>query len=308
MEVEEATRLQNAMKIQPPYDFVRSMQVLNRFSHAREERDDGLKIGLRMHDQPIVISVRTVEGRPEELAVTASARAPKAELEAAVRWVLFDEFDLAPFYRLVEKHLVLGPVVRDLWGVKPMRPASLFEMAVTVITEQQISLAAASRIRVRLTERFGDQVDDVWVFPAAVTLAQSTLDDIVQCGYSHRKAEYIQDFAARVAGGSLNLDAMKTLPEADVYQQLVAIRGWGPWSANYFLIRGLARPDSVPADDLAVRSVVGKYLGEGERASAALVESLLEPYRPFRGMVAFYLLAHVRLEKARQRNVVALKR
>jgi DNA-3-methyladenine glycosylase II len=73
------------------------------------------------------------------------------------------------------------------------------------------------------------------------------------------------------------------------------MRGWGPWSVNYFLIRGLARPDSVPADDLAVRSAVGKYLGEGGRASSAQVESLLEPFRPYRGIVSFYLLAYDRL-------------
>jgi DNA-3-methyladenine glycosylase II len=223
--------------------------------------------------------------------------APASDLEALGRWVLFDELDLAPFYRLVERHPTLEPVIRSLWGVKPMRPVSLFEMAVTVITEQQISLAAANRIRARLAERFGDLVDGLWVFPGAGTLAQTALDEIATCGYTQRKAEYIHDFSSRVAEGSLDLDEMKTMPEEDVRQRLLAIRGWGMWSANYFLIRGLARPDSVPADDLAVRSVVGKYLGEGGRASAAQVETLLEPFRPYRGIVSFYLLAYERIDK-----------
>jgi 3-methyladenine DNA glycosylase/8-oxoguanine DNA glycosylase len=176
-----------------------------------------------------------------------------------------------------------------------MRPASLFEMAVTVITEQQISLAAANRIRFRLVERFGEQVGGVWVSPDAPTLAGAALAEIAACGYSTRKAEYIQDFAARVASGALDLEELKTLPDVQVVQRLLAMRGWGPWSASYFLIRGLARPDSVPIGDLAVRSVVGNYLGDGSRPSAGRVEQLLEPFRPYRGILAFYLLAYDRL-------------
>ena len=91
--------------------------------------------------------------------------------------------------------------------------------------------------------------------------------------------------------------ALKTLPDEEVRSRLVTLRGWGPWSANYFLVRGLARPDCVPTDDLAIRSVVGRYLGDGTRASAAQVEQLLAPFAPYRGMAAFYLEAHERLAK-----------
>jgi DNA-3-methyladenine glycosylase II len=289
------------MKIQPPYDFQRTLYVINRFSvfgsPSSEPRPDRLQIGVRIHDQPVVVTIRSLPGRPEELDVTVSASLPPADLEALARWVLFAELDLAPFYRLIEPHPLLAPVLHALWGVKPVRPASLFEMSVTVITEQQISLVAANRIRSRLTERFGEQVAGVWVFPAAVTLAQAPLEEIVACGYSHRKAEYIRDFSAQVAAGSLDLEEMKTLPETVIYQRLLGLRGWGPWSADYFLIRGLARPDSLPSTDLAVRSVVGKYLGGGPRPGATQVEQLLEPFRPYRGILAFYLLAYDRLEK-----------
>lgn len=48
---------------------------------------------------------------------------------------------------------------------------------------------------------------------------------------------------------------------------LLQVRGLGPWSADYFLVRGLSRPDRVPADDLGVRKGVGHYLGRGQRLS-----------------------------------------
>jgi DNA-3-methyladenine glycosylase II len=178
-----------------------------------------------------------------------------------------------------------------------MRPPSLLEMAVIVITEQQISMTAANSIRSRLVARYGDLLDGMWVFPNAQKLAGATVEDLRACGYSQRKAEYILEFARQVAKGQLDLEALKDLPDEAVRSTLVALRGWGPWSANYFLVRGLARPDCVPLDDLAIRGVVGRYLGDGSRASAAQVEQLLAPFTPYRGMAAFYLEAHERLLK-----------
>ena len=77
--------------------------------------------------------------------------------------------------------------------------------------------------------------------------------------------------------------------------RIVALRGFGPWSADYVLIRGLARPDAVPLDDLGVRTVIGKFLGDGTRPTAAETGSLLAPFAPYRGLAAFYLLVAERL-------------
>lgn len=74
--------------------------------------------------------------------------------------------------------------------------------------------------------------------------------------------------------------------------------GFGAWSANYILIRGLTRPDGVPTDDLAVHSVIGKYLGNGSRISSSVVEGLLKPYKPHRGILSFYLLSYGRLDSS----------
>jgi DNA-3-methyladenine glycosylase II len=280
------------MRLRTPYDFQRTLRVINGFSREPGASDNRLQIGVRVDGKPVVLTLSPANKRSKSLELSASAPAPLEALEALAHWVLFDELNLSPFYRLARPHPAMGPIIRDLWGVKPMRPASLLEMAVIVITEQQISLAAANRIRGRFVVRFGDQVEGIWVFPTAEVLARASLDVIRSCGYSARKAEYIRDFAAQVADGRLDLEEFKSLPESEVYDRLLSLRGWGPWSANYFLVRGLARPDRVPADDLAVRTVVGKYLGRGARVSPARVEELLESFRPYRGLASFYLLAH----------------
>lgn len=64
---------------------------------------------------------------------------------------------------------------------------------------------------------------------------------------------------------------------------------------EYILVRGLGRPDCVPVDDLAVRTVVGKLLGDGGRVTPNDVSELLRPFNGYRGIAAFYLLAADRL-------------
>lgn len=284
------------MLAQSPYDFQLTLRVINSYSKTDETNVDFLRIGARIAGKPVVITVQPKDSRGE-LVITSSPSQPPVEVEAIARWVVFADLDLQPFYELVQGHPVFDRLIKGLAGLKPMRPASLLEMAVIVITEQQISLAAANQIRSRLVARYGDQLERVWVFPDAQKLAGMAPEDLRACGYSQRKAEYIIEFARQVKDGRLDLEALKDLPDEAVRSKLTALRGWGLWSANYFLVRGLARPDCVPFDDLAIRSVVGRYLGDGSRASALQVEELLAPFTPYRGIAAFYLEAQARLSR-----------
>ncbi len=278
------------MKLCTPYNFLKSIRIVRSFNRISDKYEI-LKFGYRIKGKPVVVSVSPIANNTAEVKVRTQG-ASNDESNTVVRWVLFDELCLTPFYNLVKSHSVLGPIVKELWGTKPMRPASLLEMAVSVITEQQISLIAAKRLQTRLAEKLGDCVDDTWVFPDADTLAGVPLNVFRSCGFSLRKAEYIHDFASRIVSGSLDLEKLKTMPEADIYNELTAIRGWGSWSANYFLVRGLARRDCVPEADIAIRSVVGEYLGNGQRVSQEKVIKLLEPFRPYMGLICFYLLAY----------------
>ena len=75
----------------------------------------------------------------------------------------------------------------------------------------------------------------------------------------------------------------------------MAMRGFGRWSADYVLVRGLGRPDVVPVDDLAIQSLLGRVLGDGSRLAPDEVRGVLEPFAPFRGLAVFYILAGSRM-------------
>jgi DNA-3-methyladenine glycosylase II len=128
-------------------------------------------------------------------------------------------------------------------------------------------------------------------------LSESSVAQLMTCGLSQRKAEYVKGLADKVVHGMLDLDQLETMPDEDVRSLLLRERGLGPWSVDYFLVRGLSRPDRVPADDIGVRSVVGRYLGRGQRLSPQGTMRKLSSFKPYRGLAAFYLLAYERLSK-----------
>ena len=67
---------------------------------------------------------------------------------------------------------------------------------------------------------------------------------------------------------------MKRKTDAEVHAHLIGHRGFGNWSAQYILVRGLGRSDCLPSDDTSLRRVVGKYLARGQYLSPKQLESL----------------------------------
>ena len=280
-----------------PHDFELCLRIARSYSPDQFQDLSVLRSAVRIQGKPTILELRQVQKDPPVLEISTDLRESSPEAKRIARWIVFADLDLLPFYRIAESHPVLGPITQKLSGLKPMRPASLFEMLVIAITEQQISMAAAHRIRTRMIERYGEPVNDLWSFPTPGRLSESSVAHLMACGLSRRKAEYIKGLAHRVANGLIDLGRLEKMPDEDVKSLLIQERGLGSWSADYFLVRGLSRPDRVPADDLGVRSVVGRYLGRAQRLSPQGTMRKLSPFKPYRGLAAFYLLAYERLSK-----------
>ncbi len=279
-----------------PYDLELSLRVTRSFSPSQPQIHS-LRTAVRIGNKPAVLEMHQLHHSPPLVEIRTEHPGDASEIKRIAKWIISADLDLRPFYRTARSHATLGPIIHKLHGLKPMRPASLFEMLVIAITEQQISMAAAYHIRTRIIEHFGEQVNGLWIFPTAERLSTTSIAELMGCGLSHRKAEYVMGLAIEVATGALDLDLFDTMPDEEVRSRLLLIRGLGPWSIDYFLVRGLSRPDRFPADDLGIRSVVGHYLGRGQRLSPRGVIRKLAPFKPYRGLAAFYLLAHARLTK-----------
>jgi DNA-3-methyladenine glycosylase II len=204
-------------------------------------------------------------------------------IEAGISTMLGLPFDLDAFYRAAT-----DPVVRELVsklsGFRPPLAPDPFESLVTSITAQQVSLRAASAIRSRFVERLGVRHGAVYAFPTRDRVAAATEAELVSLGFSRRKAEYV----VGLARSDLDLDGLAPLPDDEVRARLVAVRGLGPWTAEWFLARHLARPRAWPAGDLALRKAVDLFYGSD-------VYELGPRLDPFQNLSAHYLLTASRM-------------
>jgi len=195
-------------------------------------------------------------------------------------------FDLDGFYAWAQADPVLARLTHELAGFRPPLAPDPFETLVTSITAQQVSLFAAFAIRNRLIERFGRQVGQAYAFPTAERLRDATSDDLTALGFSGRKAEYVLGLAQE----PIDLDELASLPDEEVKERLVSLRGIGEWTAEWFLARHLARPRAWPVGDIALAKAVRSFYPEETDLVAARAR-----FEPFQNLSAHYLLTGARV-------------
>ena len=294
-----------------PYDLTRCALVFSQFPGDGTDRWTPAREILpaqhaRLHvigDEKVLVFVRqgetTEDGKERLLANTYPSR-PRhlAELKNRVAWQFHLDADLMGFYRKAQRHPVIRSLVKKLYGVKPLRPATLFEMAVVALTEQQLSYPTAVKIRSRMVSALGEKLScegRVFTsFPTPRTLAACKIEDLRAFSLSARKAEYLIELAQKVTVG-FDLEGLRERTNPDIVEILTSLHGFGRWSAEYFISRGLGRTAVVAADDLGVQTIVGKYLGPGRRVSSEECRKILHPWGPHKRWVVFYLFGASRL-------------
>lgn len=207
-------------------------------------------------------------------------------IEGQVLHFLGLPFDLDGFGAWARGEPALSRLAAALSGFRPPLQTDPFEALVTSITAQQVSLQAAAAIRSRFIERYGTVHEHAHAFPERDRVANATEEELFALGFSTRKAEYV----ISLARSELDLDALASLPDEEVTARLVALRGLGEWTADWFLARHLARPHAWPAGDLGLRKAVAAFYGD-----VPDVRALAARFHPYENLSAHYLLTGLRL-------------
>jgi DNA-3-methyladenine glycosylase II len=258
------------LELPEPYDFTVSTGRFRAF---------GTDLANRLVDG---VLHRAVAGR--EVRIAAAPGGVDVEpLDDATRPVVLHLlgawFDLEAFYAWAAERPPLAALTARLHGFRPPLQPDPWEALVTSITAQQVSLFAAVAIRNRLIERLGEPVGGAWAFPTRERVAAAGEAELVAAGFTRRKAEY----AVALARGDLDLHELAALDDDEVRARIVAVRGLGPWTAEWFLARHLARPRAWPAGDLALRKAATLLYGVD-------VTELGPRLDPFQNLSAHYLL------------------
>ena len=135
--------------------------------------------------------------------------------------------------------------------LKVVKQPDLFCALSQSIVYQQLSGKAAATIHGRFCGLFGSSP------PNAARASRLSIDKLRSVGLSQNKALAIQDLAEKSLDGSLfSMRKIARLDDQPVIDNLVQVRGIGPWTAQMVLIFTLGRPDVMPALDLGVQKGV----------------------------------------------------
>jgi DNA-3-methyladenine glycosylase II len=149
---------------------------------------------------------------------------------------------------------------------------------VHIVLGQQVSLASARSALVRLEAAVGPVTPD-----ALATIGEERLR---AAGLTRQKARYLVDLGSAVVDGALDLDALGGHPDDEVIEALTSLRGIGRWTADIYLVMGLARPDVWPSSDLALIVAARAVKGLTATTSAGDVARVAEGWRPYRSTAA----------------------
>ncbi len=152
------------------------------------------------------------------------------------------------------------------------------------IVSQQLSVKAAATIFARFLALFPDgHIPDAAAIDA--------IDDgaLRGVGLSGQKVGYLRDLSAHILDGRLCLDDLADLPDAVVVERLTAVKGFGRWTAEMYLIFKLNRPDVLPVGDLGIATAIQRVYRLRKRPEPARILKIGEPWRPFRSVACWYL-------------------
>ncbi|MGG6313169.1 DNA-3-methyladenine glycosylase 2 [Paenibacillus macerans] len=290
------------LPVPAPFSFAENMKYLSRSSNECLSRIDGQRLykAIPLESGEIPVVEISAEGnkalRVRFLGGTAPSR--KRDREEVARYVRewFDlDTDLRPFYELAQGEALLREAVDSFYGLRNIGIPDLFEALAWGIIGQQINLAFAYTLKRRLVERFGRSVDcegeRYWVFPSARDIAGLTVADLEDVRMTRRKSEYLLDTARLIAaGGELTKEGLRAaggVKEAE--KRLIGIRGIGPWTANYVLMRCLRMPDAFPVDDVGLQNAVKHVLGMDRKPTPKELLAWAEGWKKWESYATFYL-------------------
>lgn len=134
-----------------------------------------------------------------------------------------------------------------------------FESVVCIILGQLVS-TEQGRVNVRkLVEAYGEPLLQPWSrrlthdFPTPAKLAQA---DVEKLGFTKVRAEAIRQVARMFQSKKLDLEY--PLDFQLIRQQLLEIKGIGPWTVEMIALRCLRDPDAIPESDLIIRRALEK--------------------------------------------------
>ncbi|MEQ8148131.1 AlkA N-terminal domain-containing protein [Streptomyces sp. OP7] len=254
---------------------------------VEEWRDGAYRRTLRL---PYGHGIVALAPRPDHIACRLALGDPRDLTVAISRCRRLLDLDADPV--AVDEQLrtdpALAPLVDKAPGRRVPRTVDEAEFAVRAVLGQQVSTAAARTHAARLVTAHGTPVDDpegglTHLFPTPERLAALDPDALAM---PRTRRTTLTTLVRRLADGDLRLGADSDWPVTRA--ALLALPGFGPWTADVIAMRALGDPDAFLPTDLGVRRAARDL---GLPATPSALTARAAAWRPWRAYAVQYLWA-----------------
>jgi AraC family transcriptional regulator of adaptative response / DNA-3-methyladenine glycosylase II len=237
----------------------------------------------------------SVEVRPGARHLTATIRFPKVNALLGIVARLRRLFDLDADVASIGAHLsgdaALAPLVSRRPGLRTPGAWDGFELACRAIFGQQITVGGARNLACKLVELAGVRVGPETtgdpklnrIFPSSARVVSA---DISALPMPRARINALAALAEAAHGDPRLLDPSGTFEEA--LERLLALPGFGPWTAQYWALRALRDSDAFPAADVALLRHPA-VSDNGNRPTPKALLARAEAWRPWRAYAAQHL-------------------
>jgi AraC family transcriptional regulator of adaptative response / DNA-3-methyladenine glycosylase II len=282
-----------AIELPPGYPLAYLLRTLGRDPVSATDRLTGSTYETASDLDGVRAVVRVQLGEPSVLvSVIAEGPVGPGQRVAAHRQVsglLGLEQDAAAFSRLARR-LGVARLVSGRAGLRLSQTPSVLDGLLWCIIGQQINLPFACVLKRRLVENLGTPLPGgLFSLPSAESIARLTPADMRPWQYSRQKAEYVIGAARLVAEGKLDLAGLPLMSATRAERTLLSVRGLGPWSVNYLMMRSLGFADCVPIGDTGVTSGLQAVFKLEERPDADATRRLMTVFSPHRSLATAHI-------------------
>ena len=257
--------------------------------------DCTLQKGIVWKDRPASLSIAFQNDQVEaELVIEEKAcNHSQSDFQAMIHRMLGLDQEIDAFERRYCDHPQLGALIARQQGLRVPVSATPFEALTWAVTGQQISVGAAVSLRRKLITAAGVcHSNGLVCYPDAHRISGLNEDILRQAGFSMAKARTLLTVSKLVSDNSLPLETWtRTIPVSEIQERLEAVRGIGPWTISYTLLRGFGWLDGSLHGDAAVRRGLQTALKSPATMSEEQVKSWLAEFSPWRALVAAHLWA-----------------
>jgi len=304
----------------PPHDWFLCLDVEQYFDHEHNPEtifEEGFTRPIPVGDREVLITAffNGDPGQPE-FQLESPESLDKSEIEVAnksLARIFGTNLDVRPLYDQAVDDPVLGSLLTELYGLKRMSRANLFEDALNRIVQMRLShKPTAKKMVYKIRENYGTLItsngQSIPAWPRPYQLAKANPAHIRKMGPTLRKGEYIIGFADDLVSGRMDMEELEQMSPYDFYDTMTDVRGIGPTSAQQLMLFRDRTDAYFPSHIVKKREkglrrwIILSYGGDPEKTSEDTFQNMIKNWKGYEAAALEFMFLNYVLGKKEREN------